>query len=55
MFIGAKLDAVYTASQLTGSESGSVPAPGDVFFDRGGKIYKRSEEHTSELQSHTVW
>lgn len=40
MFIGAKLDAVYTASQLTGSESGSVPAPGDLHFDRGGKIYK---------------
>lgn len=40
MFIGAKLDAVYTASQLTGSESGSVPAPGDLFFGREGKIYK---------------
>jgi hypothetical protein len=40
MFIGAKLNEVYTSAQLTGSESGSVPAPGDIVFDRGGKAYK---------------
>jgi hypothetical protein len=40
MLTGAKLTEVYTSAQLTGSEAGTAPAPGDLFFGRGGKIYK---------------
>lgn len=38
-FVGASLDAVYTAAQLTGSEAHKVPALGDIYWDRG-KCYK---------------
>lgn len=39
-FIGASLTATYTASDLTGAESGKVPGVGDRYVDNAGKEYR---------------
>lgn len=39
-FVGASLSATYTAAQLTGSESGSVPGIGDIYVTHDNKKYR---------------
>lgn len=39
-FVGANLTATYTAADLTGIESGSVPGIGDVYVSHDNKKYR---------------
>lgn len=39
-FIGADLTATYTATDLTGANSGKVFGVGDTYVDNGGKRYR---------------
>lgn len=39
-FAGATLDAVYTAAQLSGSESYSAPGIGDIYVSHDNKTYR---------------
>ena len=39
-FVGASLDRVYTADDLTGAEGYAAPGIGDVFHDNDGKVYR---------------
>lgn len=39
-FVGAKLDEVYTAADLTGANSGKLPGVGDIYVSNDNKTYR---------------